>query len=480
MDPERGETSPASPNGDDGGAPSRTRRGWVFLLVVAALFAAVTLPVIVNGAPLLDDFPRCLEPQRPGYWSAHFRESGAFRPMRVAEIQVINVLCRTAPFGVAILLPWLLTLGVALLLRGLLRDLDVAAPWPEIGAGLWLLAPLGTESSLWPSAMHVPLGLGLALLALRMFVRGRIALGLALGLVGYVSLEQVIFALPLAGWWVSAPRHRSKVVALSASLSLGILALYAVWPGTTGRLALPLTQRVTNAFRDIESYPIMVGTGLGVHSIPTAILWALPLSLVGLAAGSIIGWVVGSRLIPGRTPAARLDTRSFLVGLLLLALINTPVALTFPHPDSPRVFAPSWLALAAFAALVGSRVGWRRKQLIGAVAGALIAGSILSLALSSSVRIRSAHIVEDAMVAMAVEIPDGGVAAVCGVTRTVVEPAPSGDFSIHDFFVFAEEAYEYHTGKVAEIRVGGTYTEKRCPDLSGADEIFEFQELIGG
>lgn len=456
----------------------RSRWGWAFLLVAAGLFTAVSLPVIINGAPLLDDFPRCLEPQRPGYWSEHFDQTGAFRPMRFVEIEVTNVVCRTAPFSLAIVIPWLLTLGVALLLRSLLKDLKLSSPWPEIGAGLWLLAPLGTESALWPSAMHIPLALALALLSLRMFLRGKIVFGLALGLAGLFSLEQLIFALPLAGWWVSSPRQRSKVLALSTSLSVGVLALYAAWPGATGRLSVPLSERLMDVFRDIESYAILVGTGLGAHSIPTAIIWALPLSILVLVAGSAAGWVAGPRLLTRQAPLRSIAIRPILIGFLLLALLNVAVALTFPHPDSPRVFAPSWLALAAFAALIGSCIDWRRPHLVGALAGVLIAGSLVSLVLSSSVRIRSSRIVEDAMRVIAEGTPNDGIAAICGVTRTVVQPAPSGDFSIHDFFVFADDAYEYYTGKVAEIRVGGAYTEDRCPDLSGADSVFEFQELI--
>jgi hypothetical protein len=478
MDSRRNETLVAASTGEALESLGARRWGWAFLLAAAGLFAAMTLPVIINGAPLLDDFTRCLEPHRPGFWSQHFAATGAFRPMRVAEIGVINVICRTVPFSLAILIPWLLTLSVAFILRAFLRDLDVPPPWPEIGAGVCLLAPLGTESSLWPSALHIPLGLALALLALRMFKRGRVVPGLALTLVGYLSLEQLIFALPLAAWWVSAPRHRLKILAVSVSLSLAVIAIYATWPGTVGRLASPIMERTANVFRGVDSYAIMVGTGLGAHSIPTAIRWALPASLLVMAAGLVLGWVVGPRLLRSGMPVPRLTYRSILLGLLILALVNIPVALTFPHPDSPRVFTPSWLALAAFAALIGWRVEWRSKRLIGAVAGVLIACSVLSLALSSWVRIRSSHLVEAAMSAQAAETPNGGVAAVCGVTRTVVQPAPSGDFSIHEFLNFANEAYEYYTGKVATIRVGGTYTKDRCPDLSGADAVFEFQDLI--
>jgi hypothetical protein len=459
-------------------APIRARRaGWVFLLLAFCLFAAVTLPVIVKGAPLLDDFSRCLRPQDPGYWSERLRETGAFRPMKYLEIGIVNGLCRSVPFSFAILVPWLLTLGVALLLRALLRDLRVRPPWPEIGAGLWLLAPLGTESSLWPSALHVSLGLALALLGLRMVIRGRLVFGVVLGLLGCLGVEQLIFAFPMAAWWVSVPHQRWKVLTLSAAVSAGILVLYTALPGTAGRLALPLTERVISVFRDVEAYPIMVATGLGAHSIPTAIQWVFPWSVLVLACGLVAGCSLGPRLLEPSGPNAPPNFRSIAMGVLLLALLNLAVALSFPHPRSPRVFAPSWLALVAFLAIIGSRLTWRRKSLVGGLAGVFIAGAVLSLALSAWVRVRSGDIVERAMTVIAAETPNHGIAAVCGVTRTVVEPAPSGDFSINEFLSFTGDAYEYYTPEVAEIRVGGTYTPGRCPELAGADAIFEFEEL---
>ena len=63
------------------------------------------------------------------------------------------------------------------MLRGLSYDLGVDTPWPEIGAALWFLQPLGTEAGLWPAALHIPLGLVLALAALRMHARGRLIVG---------------------------------------------------------------------------------------------------------------------------------------------------------------------------------------------------------------------------------------------------------------------------------------------------------------
>ncbi|MGH9197839.1 MAG: hypothetical protein ACRD1T_19115, partial [Acidimicrobiia bacterium] len=220
---------------DTYGSPSAeaTAWGWVFLIACLVLFAAVTVPVVLNGAPLLDDFGRCVDPQKAGYWQYHWKSQGIFRPATSIEIVVTNSLCRTVPFAFVILIPWLLTIGIAFLTRSFLRDVGVPSPWSEIGAGLWLLAPLGSESALWPAAFHVTLGLGLALLALRCFHRGRILVGALLGLGSYLSVEQTIFALPLAAFLVSPRDKRVRALMSSAVLSVGVLLAYSRWGGTT-------------------------------------------------------------------------------------------------------------------------------------------------------------------------------------------------------------------------------------------------------
>src|SRR5215207_4360312 len=152
---------------------NRAGRG-VFAAAVAAIIA-LGLPVIWRGAPLGDDFNNCLAPLEmglPAFAAASWDRLGMIRPARFLEILLTTGVCRALPFGVAIAVPLLLTLAVALLVRGLLRDLDTPAPWPDIGGALWLLQPLGTEAALWPAALHVPLGLVFALIALRFFRRG--------------------------------------------------------------------------------------------------------------------------------------------------------------------------------------------------------------------------------------------------------------------------------------------------------------------
>lgn len=85
------------------------------------------------------------------------RDIGANRPTRLLTIAVVASLCERVPFGVVIAIPLSLTLLVAILTAGFLRDLGVPAPWPHIGGALWLLRPLGTEAALWPSGRRVAL-----------------------------------------------------------------------------------------------------------------------------------------------------------------------------------------------------------------------------------------------------------------------------------------------------------------------------------
>src|SRR4029450_8188849 len=139
------------------------------------------------------------------------------------------------PFGVAIAVPLLLTLAVALLVRSLLRDLDTAAPWADVGGALWLLQPLGTEAALWPAALHVPLGLMLALVALRLYHRGRHGWAALATLGAGLSVEQTILTLPAAAWLI-APRHqRQRAALICGAVGAVILLAFARWPGADPR-----------------------------------------------------------------------------------------------------------------------------------------------------------------------------------------------------------------------------------------------------
>ncbi len=156
------------------------KSGVALLFVVASLFLLVVLPVVVRGAPLRDDFDVCLSPR----WTSGaermlaelWPEWGAVRLLgRFIEQSIIGDLCGAVPFGAIIAIPLLTTFAVGFVLRGLLYDLGIPKPWPEIGTALWFLQPLGTEAALWPVALHIPLGLLLALIALRLYRHGRVA-----------------------------------------------------------------------------------------------------------------------------------------------------------------------------------------------------------------------------------------------------------------------------------------------------------------
>src|SRR5215211_5807814 len=85
------------------------------LLAVAGLFLLVTLPVVVAGQPLADDYHTCLRPTQvgvDGFLGESTRRMGAVRPARFIEIFVIAPLCQQVPFGLIILVPLVLTLLV--------------------------------------------------------------------------------------------------------------------------------------------------------------------------------------------------------------------------------------------------------------------------------------------------------------------------------------------------------------------------------
>jgi hypothetical protein len=191
--------------------PHRRRRDLVALLLAAAGFTLLCLPVLIRGAPLADDFHNCVEPTRAGldtFFAASTERLGAVRPARFVEILVTTGVCQHLPFGFAIAVPLALTLLVAALLRALLQDLGVPAPWPTVGAVLWLAQPLGTEAALWPAALHVPLGLALALAAVLLHRRGRHGWATVSVLGACLSAEQVILALPLAVWLTTPVERR--------------------------------------------------------------------------------------------------------------------------------------------------------------------------------------------------------------------------------------------------------------------------------
>ena len=179
--------------------PGRTAAVWL-VAVVAGLFLVVVAPVVIQGGLLADEYIICLRPVHEGgygpYLHAIWRDTGVVRPARFLELFLISKTCTSVPYSLVILVPLALKFAAAFLLFDLLRDLFLPSPWPEIGTTLWLLEPVGTEAALWPAALHVLLGLVLALVALRSCRKGSLGWAALASLGAALSVEQVIFALP--------------------------------------------------------------------------------------------------------------------------------------------------------------------------------------------------------------------------------------------------------------------------------------------
>jgi hypothetical protein len=474
---------------DDRGDAKQDRAatgGRWLLVVVAALFLVVVAPVVLEGAPLADDYHTCLRPVEDGsygpFLADSWRELGAVRPARFLEIAAIAGLCQRIPFGFVILIPLALKLLVALVLRGLLQDLRAPPPWPEIGAALWLLEPLGTEAALWPSALHLHLGLAVMLGALRLYRRQRLGWAALATLVACLCAEQVIFAFPLAVWMVTPRAHRRPAMLTAAAVVLAVLAVYATWPGADFRTAVPLTRRLEAFIVDPKWYVIFPAAGLGLHSGLLALVWAFPLSVAVVAAGAAAGAWAGPVLLAGRS-GPRLERRTLarwapgVAGLLLL--VNLPLIVTLPRGYTPRTFTPSWLVLVVVAALALSRVRWRRRLLAGAAAGGFAAVALLSLSLSVWVRVDTAEFTRSSSRWLAARVPAGGTVEVCEVPRNAVQPAPVGAFALHEFHWewAAQDATRYYTGRDLTIRRAGRYWPRPCPSAPRANLTLTFAEL---
>ncbi len=458
------------------------RVGRLTFVAAVLVFVALSAPVIWRGAPLADDFTNCLAPVRlgmGGFLAASWDRLGIVRPARFVEILLTTGVCRTLPFGVAIAVPLLLTLAVAVLARGLLRDLGTPAPWADVGGAFWLLQPLGTEAALWPAALHVPLGLALALLALRSHYRGHHGRAALAGLGAAMSAEQVILALPLAAWLVSPPQQRRRSATVAAGVAFVALVAFSLSHGADPRLRTGVLGRLAGLL-DLRFYVGFPAVGLGLHSIPLAVWWARPWSLLVLAAGAALGVLAARGLPEGRGLPRHEYVRGIITVGVLLALVNAPVLLTVPHEGSPRLFAPTWLVLIVSLAAFAARVRWRRPTPLGAGGGVFAAGAILSLALSVSVRLASADFTERAAHLLAARLPDRAQVAVCGVRRTVTTPAPRGAFAIHELLYdwAARDALVYYTGRRATFHLAGDLWERPCPDAGKVDAVVTFDELL--
>lgn len=451
------------------------------LAVVSAGFAVLAVPVLGRAAPLLDDHFVCARVAEMGLVrhlvDEHLPFRGIVRPIHMLEISWIGALCGSVPFWVLILPGLGLTIWVAWALRGLLRDLGLASPWPEVAGVVWLLQPLGFEAALWPSAVHLPLGLGLALVSLRRFRAGRVTAGVVLAVLAYLCNE-VMFVLPLLVWLATPTPQRRRATAWTVAPAVLVLALYAVWPGSSARTAVGLTDRIVNVFRDPRFYLRFPVIGLGLHSIPSATVWAFPGSLLALLAGAAAGAVGWPRLLDGSPVRPRGDVMRWLaVAVVLVVLVNLPSLSVAPRDDSPRIFTPTWLLVSGLVAYAGAHTHWRRPLLGGAVAGLLAAGAVLSLALSAAVRADNVEFARRALSTIAERTDEGDVVAVCDTPFKQHPDAPAGAFALHDFqpdYELASLALRYHTGRSADIRVAAPGP---CPATQVADLVLTFDEL---
>jgi len=449
----------------------------------AVLLGVVCLPVVLEGAPFADDFNNCLAPQQQGlggFLAESWDRLGLIRSARFVEILITTGVCRTLPFGVAVALSFALYVAVGLALRGLLSDLGIPVLWTELGGALWLLQPLGTEVALWPAGLHIPMGLLLTLLALRAWRRGRWILGAVAALAACLSVEQVILALPLAALLLTPTENRRSAL-LTTGLIVGIIAVaFAGFPGNDPRLQAGVAERLRGVLTDPSFYVAYPAVGLGLHSVPLALGWALPWTAVVVSVGAAAGYrVLGPRIRSETSRAARWG-RDLALFAGLLILLNIPVVLNVPRQGSPRVFTPTWLALAAGAAIFGARIRVRSGRALGALAGAIAAGLLLSIALSVSVRADSADFVRWASGQIAESTSDGDVVGLCGVRRTVVTTAPRGAFAVHDFIYdwAAQDAVRYYTDRRVTFRLGGELVGSSCPSAAEVDVHLEFDRLV--
>ena len=465
-----GSADPTMPEDQAARRPGPAARlgGRLFFGTASAALVMASVPVVVRGAPLADDFNNCLAPQDQGllgFMSASFERLGVIRPARFVEILLTTGVCQSLPFGVAIAVGLAMTFVVAFLLRRLLTMLGTSAPWPDVAAAVWLLQPLGTEAALWPAALHVPIGLAAALGSLVAHRSGRLWTGALLGLAAMLSIEQAILALPLAAWLVLPTDRRRQVAITMTAAAATVVVAYLLVPGTDPRLSAGATARAEGLFTDVGFVALFPAVGVGAESIPLAVRWAFPVSVVVLTAGAVAGWQWAARAWPQPLPPVRSwSIRSLLAAALLIALVNAPVLLSQPRQGSPRIFAPTWLLLAAFAGLWLGRARWRRRTVLGAVGGLYLSGAVLSLVLSSWVRVETAAVVEQVSHEIAERTTDGDVVTLCEVPRAAVSPAPRGAFAVQDYLYdwAAEDALRYYTGRRATFDIHPAAGEESC------------------
>jgi hypothetical protein len=286
--------------------------------------------------------------------------------------------------------------------------------------------------------------------------------------------------------WLLCPADRRRAATLATAAVVGVLLVSIfVGPGTDPRLQVTLAERLSSAVRHPAFPFLFAAVGLGVHSIPLAVAWAFPVGVVLLALGAVAGWWFAPRLVPPSAadlrPATWPSPTNIVLGaVVLLVAVNVPVFLNVPQQGSPRLFAPSWLVIAGFVGFAGPWIDLRGIRAWGGAGGLFAAAAVLSLALSVWVRIESADFTRFTVERIAAEVPGGSVVGVCAVTRTVVEPAPRGGFSLHELVYewAARDALEYYTGKRISFSLAGPLWSRPCPPADTVDRVFSFPGLI--
>jgi hypothetical protein len=96
------------------------------------------------------------------------------------------------------------------------------------------------------------------------------------------------------------------------------------------------------------------------------------------------------------------------------------------------------------------------------------------------VRVASADAVEHAARELGARVQDGEVVALCGVPRTVVEPAPRGAFAVHEFIYdwAAADALAFYAGRHVQFRLAGALWAQPCPAAPEVDLVVPFDELL--
>jgi hypothetical protein len=464
--------------------PQLTAAQWL-VIGVSGLLLLVLAPALLRGGLFADDYMFCMQPIRDGGYGPKLRgiwhDFGVVRPATLIELFLISKTCTHLPYGFVMLVPLALKFAGALLLWGLLYDVRLPTPWPEVGVAIWLLEPVGTEAALWPAALHVHLGLVCALAALRLYARGSLVWASLAGACAALSVEQVIFALPLAVWLTAPNEHRYRAAATAGVLIAIVIVAFATWPGQDPRQAVTLAGRWHNVLAKGAWYVLFPAAGLGLYSGVLGFLWAFPYSIAVVFGGAIGGALLFAHLLRGQaTPP--LDARTRVLAALALAvlviLINLPLMVS-EAGYAARTFTPTWLVLSGAVAAGGASIPWKRVRVVGAIAGTFAAFAILSLALSVSVRVRTDAFNRAAAQWIAARTQDGSIVAICDVDRTVVNPAPLGSFHLHEFHGAWSSWIEYYTGRRVEIRRSGPrYWGSRCPDLRGAKLVISFPRLV--